>query len=124
MRNGLAYLIDFQGMRPGLAEYDLASLLFDPYVDLAANERAELMAYYQEEQAKNGRPNDTDFETIFRFCAMQRLMQALGAYGFLGLAKHHEGFLQYIPSALASLRSIVSGIGELEPLAAVLAELN
>ena len=26
IRNGQAYLIDFQGMRPGLAEYDLASL--------------------------------------------------------------------------------------------------
>src|SRR6202008_4091302 len=35
IRNGQAYLIDFQGMRPGLAEYDLASLLYDPYVDLA-----------------------------------------------------------------------------------------
>src|SRR5438105_5344487 len=27
LRNSQAYLIDFQGMRPGLAEYDLASLL-------------------------------------------------------------------------------------------------
>ena len=34
IRNGQAHLIDFQGMRPGLAEYDLASLLYDPYVDL------------------------------------------------------------------------------------------
>ena len=32
IRNRQAYLIDFQGMRPGLAEYDLASLLYDPYV--------------------------------------------------------------------------------------------
>ncbi len=35
IRAGLAYLIDFQGMRPGLAEYDLASLLYDPYVQLS-----------------------------------------------------------------------------------------
>src|SRR5207247_9119720 len=28
MRNGQAYLIDFQGMRPGLPYYDLASLLY------------------------------------------------------------------------------------------------
>src|SRR5439155_6605642 len=35
IRNSLSYLIDFQGMRPGLPEYDLASLLFDPYVDLS-----------------------------------------------------------------------------------------
>ena len=32
VRNGGAYLIDFQGMRPGLAEYDVASLLYDPHV--------------------------------------------------------------------------------------------
>src|SRR5206468_5050102 len=50
MRNGQAYLIDFQGMRPGLAEYDLASLLYDPYVDLAEAERAELIAYYRSRQ--------------------------------------------------------------------------
>ena len=30
VRDGQAHLIDFQGMRPGLAEYDLASLLYDP----------------------------------------------------------------------------------------------
>ncbi len=30
VRNGQAYLIDFQGMRPGLAEYDLGSLLLIP----------------------------------------------------------------------------------------------
>ena len=42
LRNGQAYLIDFQGMRPGLAHYDLASLLFDPYVDLTDPERDEL----------------------------------------------------------------------------------
>ena len=29
-----AYLIDFQGLRPGLPQYDLASLLYDPYVNL------------------------------------------------------------------------------------------
>src|SRR5919109_1953587 len=42
IRNGQAHLIDFQGMRPGLAEYDLASLLHDPYVELAETERREL----------------------------------------------------------------------------------
>src|SRR6266853_6651202 len=49
VRNGQAHLIDFQGMRPGLAQYDLASLLFDPYVDLLESERSELIAYYCEQ---------------------------------------------------------------------------
>jgi N-acetylmuramate 1-kinase len=42
------FLIDFQGMRPGLAAYDLASLLYDPYVDLTDAEREALLAYYIE----------------------------------------------------------------------------
>lgn len=110
MRNGQAYLIDFQGMRPGLAEYDLASLLYDPYVDLAEPERAELAAYYRERQIKNGIAVNGDFDSKLRLCAMQRLMQALGAYGFLGLVKGHKHFLQYIPNALRSLHSVVAKI--------------
>src|SRR5206468_11119205 len=76
-RNSLAYLIDFQGMRPGLAEYDLASLLYDPYVDLTEAERAELIAYYREQQIKNGITVNGEFDSKLRHCAMQRLMQAL-----------------------------------------------
>jgi aminoglycoside/choline kinase family phosphotransferase len=118
VRNGQAHLIDFQGMRPGLAQYDLASLLYDPYVDLAEAERAELLAYYCGGQVAK------DFEETLRLCAMQRLMQALGAYGFLGLVKDHRDFLQYIPKALASLRQVVGKIDNLQPLDNLLAQLN
>ena len=120
VRNGQAYLIDFQGMRPGLAEYDLASLLYDPYVDLAEAERAKLISYYREEQSKNGITINGEFDSKLQFCAMQRLMQALGAYGFLGLVKGHKHFLSYIPAAVKSLRSIVSEISGLEKLEATL----
>jgi aminoglycoside/choline kinase family phosphotransferase len=117
IRNGQAHLIDFQGMRPGLAEYDLASLLYDPYVDLADSERAELIEHYC-----GGKP-DSDFEERLRLCAMQRLMQALGAYGFLGMVKGHEQFLQHIPAAMKSLRGIVKEIDGLQPLTATLDRL-
>jgi len=122
MRNGLAYLIDFQGMRPGLAEYDLASLFFDPYVDLSSAERDELICYYRNKQAENGRVIDGDFDDTLRLCAMQRLMQALGAYGFLGLVKGHKQFLKYVPTAVKSLRGIVSDLAGLEKLGRALAE--
>src|SRR5215472_5028568 len=114
MRNGQAYLIDFQGLRPGLAEYDLASLLYDPYVHLTEAERADLIAYYDERQAPNGMVINGDFDFKLRLCAMQRLMQALGAYGFLGLVKGHKHFLKNIPTALKSLRLIVLKIRGLE----------
>jgi N-acetylmuramate 1-kinase len=123
IRNGQAHLIDFQGMRPGLAEYDLASLFYDPYVDLTEAERTELIAYYREQQLKNGNTIDADFDLDLRLCAMQRLMQALGAYAFLGLVKGHKHFLQYIPNALRSLRTVVAAIENLQPLAFFLAEV-
>ncbi len=123
LRNGQAYLIDFQGMRPGLAQYDLASLLYDPYVDLTREERGELIAYYREQQIKNGVDVNGEFDSTLRLCAMQRLMQALGAYGFLGLVKGHKQFLQYIPKALASLREVAAKIGNLNPLEDFLGEI-
>ncbi len=117
LRNGQAYLIDFQGMRPGLAHYDLASLLYDPYVDLSDTERDELLEHYC------GDEPDTDFLETLRLCAMQRLMQALGAYGFLGLAKGYTDFLEYIPGAVSSLREVVGKTAGLESLEKSLAAL-
>jgi aminoglycoside/choline kinase family phosphotransferase len=123
IQNGQANLIDFQGMRPGLAEYDLASLVYDPYVDLTETERAELIAYYREQQSKGGTARDGDFDSTLRLCAMQRLMQALGAYGYLGLVKGNRNFLEYIPRAVRSLRDTVANIDGLEPFASFLANL-
>ncbi len=120
MRNGQAYLIDFQGMRPGLPQYDVASLLFDPYVCLGANERDEICTYYLDQRGLK-RPG---FLEILRLCAMQRLMQALGAYGFLGLAKGNRHFLAHVPGALRSLREIAAEIAGLGPLGAALASLK
>ena len=124
IRNGQAYLIDFQGMRPGLAEYDLASLLYDPYVDLTEAERAELIAYCREQHINNGKPINGEFDSKLRFCAMQRLMQALGAYGFLGLVKGHKHFLKHVPAAMKSLHSVVAEIAGLEKLERRLTELS
>jgi len=122
LENGQANLIDFQGMRPGLAEYDLASLLYDPYVGLSESERAELITYYRDGRDKRGVTCSEDFDSKLRLFAMQRLMQALGAYGFLGLVKGNKSFLQYIPRAVRSLRDTVANIDGLEPFASFLAE--
>ena len=61
--------IDFQGMRLGAAAYDLASLLYDPYVPLDEKARASLVRLYPVEK--------------LAFGAVQRLVQALGAFGRL-----------------------------------------
>ena len=124
VRNGHAHLIDFQGMRPGLAEYDLASLLFDPYVTFSKAECEELLADYESKRAAAGAPVAADSRSVFRRCGIQRLMQALGAYGFLGLVKGNKTFLDYIPAALESLRGLVAEIPELERLSVALGRLS
>ena len=120
LRNGQAHLIDFQGMRPGLTEYDLASLLYDPYVRLTDAERTELLQFYR----SSAQTEAGGFEEKLRLCAMQRLMQALGAYGFLGLVKGNKTFLQHIPAAVHSLGTILQEIERLEPLCEVVAGLH
>lgn len=119
-----AHLIDFQGMRPGLAHYDLASLLYDPYAQLPANERAELLDYYLGLGNRGDLgPTRADFDRVFAACAVQRLMQALGAYGFLGLVKNKPEFLAHTPVALASLREVAACLPELAEFSELLAGL-
>ena len=122
--DGAAWLIDFQGMRFGLGQYDVASLLFDPYVRLTSSERLELLAYYKNRLALSGREVPDDFDDVFRWCAVQRLMQALGAYGFLGIQKGRSEFLSHIPTALHSLREVASGLDGLSPLVQKLNSLS
>lgn len=111
-------LIDYQGVRPGLPEYDLASLLQDPYVSLTEEEREELLLHYREFRA-----NDAEWQwdaTLYAKCAAQRLMQALGAYGYLGEVLGKREFLKHIPLAAERLRTVITRARILPDLVAVL----
>jgi aminoglycoside/choline kinase family phosphotransferase len=101
-----AYLIDFQGMRPGLGAYDLASLLYDPYVNLSRAEREHLMDYYLERNGQHG--SRDEFIDLFLRCALQRLLQALGAYGVIGVRRQKPEFLRHIGPAIENLREVAS----------------
>ncbi len=102
------FLIDFQGMRFGNPFYDLASLLCDPYVDFSEEERSRLLSFYYDLERW-----DLDWEVFrnaFWEASVQRLMQALGAYGFLGLKREIKPFLEYIPPGLRNLRHAASQV--------------
>ena len=124
IRDGQAYLIDFQGLRPGLPQYDLASLLYDPYVALTDAQRTELLDYYIRKYDEHGFEIPPGFLHVYDLCAMQRLMQALGAYGFLGLVKERLQFLSHVEPAMASLRKVVARISDLQNLAHLLDNLT
>jgi aminoglycoside/choline kinase family phosphotransferase len=116
VRDGQAWLIDYQGLRPGRPEYDLASLLYDPYVRLPEGERRELLAYYAGLHGA-GEAFGSD-AGVFARCACQRLMQALGAYGFLGLVKGKTPFLRHIPVASERLAALCESDPLWQPLSA------
>jgi aminoglycoside/choline kinase family phosphotransferase len=118
IREGSAWLIDYQGVRPGLAEYDLASLLLDPYVSLSDEERDELLAWYA---AHTGRDLTTMRET-YLLCAAQRLMQALGAYANLSRNLNKPHFEQHIPVAVERLKAVYQGHPMLKTLLPLLGE--
>ncbi|MCX5820236.1 MAG: phosphotransferase [Deltaproteobacteria bacterium] len=106
IRDGKPVLIDFQGMRLGSPFYDLGSLLFDPYVSFAEEEWEGLLRYYQ---GISGFPYTWKaFRGLFLLASAQRLMQALGAYGFLGLKRAKPHFLGHIPRALDNLVAVTA----------------
>jgi aminoglycoside/choline kinase family phosphotransferase len=105
VRNGEAVFIDFQGMRPGLPQYDLASLLLDPYVILTEGERDQLLGFYHGLAPSEPRE---EFDRVFWQCAAQRLMQALGAYGNLSLNLGKPHFRAHVAPALTNLRETLT----------------
>ncbi|MGN0832148.1 MAG: sugar phosphate nucleotidyltransferase [Kiritimatiellia bacterium] len=89
-------LIDFQGMRLGPAAYDLASLVYDPYVTLADRQREALVALYAKESGR------ADIAQVLPLAAVQRLAQCLGAYGRLASVGQPQ-FGKYVLPALENL---------------------
>ncbi len=114
IREEKPYLIDFQGMRFGTFFYDLGSLLCDPYVEFKRDQRMDLLLYYYNLSKQD--LNWEDFQKMFWEASAQRLMQALGAYGFLGLKKGLKAFLDHIPAGLRNLHLATSRTAHLPRL--------
>ena len=83
-------------MRLGPAAYDLASLVYDPYVTFTEGGRRALVALYAK---KAERP---ELVKILPYAAVQRLVQCLGAYGRLESVGQPQ-FGKYVLPALENL---------------------
>ncbi len=114
IHSGEPFFIDFQGMRFGSPFYDLGSLLCDPYVHFSSEEQEELLSFYY--GLSNRDRHWAAFRNVFWEASAQRLMQALGAYGFLGLKKGLKGFLKHIPAGVHHLQLAASEAGSLPRL--------
>ncbi|MEW6265290.1 MAG: phosphotransferase [Thermodesulfobacteriota bacterium] len=113
VKNGRPRLIDFQGARLGPPGYDLASLVYDPYVPIAEDLRDRLTDHYitLRREATPGGFGAESFRRSFPFLATCRLLQALGAFGHLTRVKGKPHFAAYILPAVGNLRRLLAGEG-------------
>jgi aminoglycoside/choline kinase family phosphotransferase len=101
-------IIDFQGGRRGPIQYDLAALLNDPYVNLPPSLTRPLLDHAAKRAAGALPVDPSRFRTGFHLLSICRLLQALGAYGFLWRIKGKSAFSTYIPVALRRLRRLLA----------------
>jgi N-acetylmuramate 1-kinase len=87
--------VDYQGARLGPAGYDLASLLYDPYIAQLDDGLVRRFFDYYLTKA----PVSISVESFY-VCGLQRLMQACGAYGNLSIHKGKEQYRRFIPVAI------------------------
>jgi aminoglycoside/choline kinase family phosphotransferase len=104
IHNDQIYFIDFQGARMGPIQYDLASLLIDPYVDLPRDIQTRLLAYALERLRGRMKLDAGNFKRCYRFCCLTRNLQILGAFGHLTRVKGKMHFEKYIPAAVRTLQ--------------------
>ncbi|MFV9690870.1 MAG: aminoglycoside phosphotransferase family protein [Desulfobacteria bacterium] len=104
-QNSSYFFIDFQSGRLGPVQYDLASLLIDPYVELSEDIQQDLLGYYTKRLSARISFDIRVFANVYEYNALNRNMQILGAFAYLSRVKKKHGFHKYIPPALKTLRT-------------------
>lgn len=103
IKNGSPCFIDYQGARKGPFQYDVASLLVDPYVSLHPDLISELEDHaFRCISAFRKIPRGEFMESLC-FCRTARNFQILGAFSFLSMVKGKKNFEEYIPCAVKGL---------------------
>lgn len=103
--NNQSYFIDFQGARIGPIQYDLASLLIDPYVGLDQDLTNQLLDYYDQKIAIMAPKWLGKWQLGYACCCLTRNLQILGAFGYLSNVKGKSFFARFIPKAVETLKN-------------------
>ncbi|VAX24565.1 hypothetical protein MNBD_NITROSPINAE01-618 [hydrothermal vent metagenome] len=117
--------IDYQDARMGRGQYDLASLLFDPYVEIPHDMVLKLADYYYTETEKAGKApwDHKTFVDIFELSGLQRAYKALGTYGYQATERGTDVYLPYMKPAIKTVKNIAESRQDLPALHGLLLKL-
>jgi len=107
IRENEPHFIDYQSGRKGALQYDLASLLYDAKANIPEPAREHLFDFYLTQAKPFKNIDDQKFREYFYGFVFIRLMQALGAYGYLGVTKGKKRFLKSVPFAVRNLEILI-----------------
>lgn len=108
---GRLAMVDIQDGRRGPLGYDLASLLWDAYVDLDDSLRQDMIGLFKE---KTGQGDD--FQASLHVLALQRTLKALGTFGYQISVMGRERYRSSIPRTLKNIAALAGDIDTLGPI--------
>ena len=114
VKDGTLRIVDFQTAHRGPGMYDVASLLKDPYHPVEPGTRKTLLMELYYRFTGDGPEPEGGFDAFndrFVLAGLQRNMQALAAFAFLGLKKGKKEFLGFIDPGLVLLEEGLSESG-------------
>lgn len=118
------YIIDFQDARQGPPSYDLVSLLKDS-IELKPSEVKEHIGYYlrrahSEGLSFLGESGEEGFQRQFHLMAIQRLLKALGTYGYQIIVRGNFIYEQYMAGSLHRALLSLQAVPEFPYIGAIL----
>jgi aminoglycoside/choline kinase family phosphotransferase len=106
-------MVDIQDARWGPDTYDLASLLRDGYIEIDEQWIDPLVDLYL---SGLDDPPAEGFRTRLTRVSAQRMIKALGTFGYQVAVRHDRRYLDPIPRTLARLDRILPELPEGRPL--------
>jgi len=118
--DGSLGLLDFQDARMGLRQYDLASLLYDSYVDVGEPERADLAESYRLGGAGTPEADAEEYYALLGVAAIQRKLHDAGAFVYTAAHRGKSEFLKHVPAAVQTATTLMASVPECREAGAIL----
>ena len=103
-------IIDFQSARTGPMQYDVASLLIDPYVHLDTAMKETLLDHCAKAVNQRTGFDENQFKKGYYYCALTRNFQILGAFSHLSKNRGKTWFEPFIRPALETLVTAIHSV--------------